>query len=160
MSKRFPVDIWRKLTGSQLRLCEELTFLAGERWAYVSRNYLSRKLGLTVNHISHVTSQLVQLGVVEKQQRKFRRSDGTWDTRPCLYRVVGWLVWKLKGLFARVFKRKPSGLRSSVGRPIHEEKLSVSDFSHIKNEGRRSLLERFAALGGRSSTSRAIESKD
>lgn len=65
---RFLADIWRKLTGSQIRLREELTFLAGERWAYVSRDYLSRKLGLTVNHISHVTSQLVQLGVVEKQQ--------------------------------------------------------------------------------------------
>jgi hypothetical protein len=144
---RFPVDIWRKLTGSQLRLCEELTFLAGERWAYVSRDYLSRKLGLTVNHISHVTSQLVQLGVLEKQQRRFRRSDGTWDTRPCLYRVVGWLAWKLKGLFARVFKRKPAGLRSCVGRPVEEEKIAVPDFSHVKNEKKKSFLERFARLG-------------
>src|SRR5687767_5671059 len=99
---RFPLETWQKLTGSQLRLCEELTFLAGEQWAYVSRDYLAKKLGLTVNHISHVTSQLVQLGVLEKQQRKFRRRDGTWDCRPCLYRVVGWLVWKLKGLFARI----------------------------------------------------------
>jgi hypothetical protein len=144
---KFPLETWQKLTGSQLRLCEELTFLAGERWAYVSRKYLARKTGLTVNHISHVTSQLVQLGVLEKQQRKFRRSDGTWDTRPCLYRVMGWLVWKLKGLFARVFKRKSTGLRSIVGRPVEEEKLSVPDFSHMKNKTKKTLLERFAALG-------------
>jgi hypothetical protein len=148
---KFPVDVWRRLTGSQIRLCEEITFIAGEKWAYMSRTYLARKTGLTVNHISHVTSQLVQLGVLEKQQRKFRRSDGTWDTRPCLYRVVGWLAWKLKGLFARVFKRRSTGLRSSVGRPSEEEKLPVSDLSFLKNEGRRKILERFALLGGHSS---------
>jgi hypothetical protein len=144
---RFPLETWRKLTGSQLRLCEELSFLAGDKWAYVSRDYLSRKLGLTVNHISHVTSQLVQLGVLEKWQRKFRRRDGTWDTRPCLYRIVGWLAWKLKGLFARVFTRKSTGLRSSIGRPVEEEKLPSPDFSHMKNEKKKSFLERFAQLG-------------
>jgi hypothetical protein len=145
---RFPVDIWRQFTGSQLRLCEELTFLAGERWAYVSRDYLSKKLGLTVNHISHITAQLQQLGVLEKWQRKYRRKDGTWDTRPCLYRVAGWLVWKLKGLFARVFKRKSTGLRSSVGKAREEEKVPIPDFSHVKNEKTKSVLERFARLAG------------
>ena len=144
---RFPVDIWRELTGSQLRLCEELTFLAGARWAYVSRKYLAKKTGLTVNHISHVTSQLVRLGVLEKLQRKFRRRNGTWDTRPCLYRVVGWLVWKLKGLFARIFKRKSTGLRSVVGKAQEEEKITLPDFSYIKNEKKKSILERFARLG-------------
>jgi hypothetical protein len=105
---KFPVDIWRQLSGSQLRFCEEIAFLAGEGWAYVSRDYLSKKLGLTINHISHLTTQLQRLGLIEKQQRKFRRSDGTWDTRPCLYRLVGWLVWKLRGFMQRVFRRKES----------------------------------------------------
>jgi hypothetical protein len=144
---KFPVDIWRKLTGSQIRLCEELTFLAGDRWAYVSRDYLSRKLGVTVNHLSHLTTQLQALGVLEKWQRKYRRKDGTWDCRPCLYRVVGWLAWKLKGLFARVFKRKATGLRSRVGRPFAEEKIAVSDFSFLQDGKRKTLLERFASLG-------------
>src|SRR5262249_26063609 len=128
---RFSVDIWRQLSGSQLRFCEEIAFLAGERWAYVSRDYLAKKLGLTVNHISHLTSQLVQLGVLEKQQRKFRRSNGAWDTRPCLYRLAGWLVWKLRGFMQRVFRRNPTDLRSSVGRPVEEEKISSSDFSFL-----------------------------
>jgi hypothetical protein len=144
---RFPVDIWRQLSGSQLRLCEEIAFLAGERWAYVSRDYLSKKLGLTVNHISHITTQLQQLGVLEKWQRKFRRRNGTWDTRPCLYRLAGWLAWKLKGVFARVFGRKSTGLRWRVGRPLEEEKISSPDFSFLKNEGKRRILERFALLG-------------
>jgi hypothetical protein len=144
---RFPVDIWRKLSGSQIRLCEELAFLAGEGWAYVSRQYLAKKTGLTVNHISLLTSQLQKMGVLEKWQRKYRRKDGTWDTRPCLYRIVGWLVWKLKGLFARMFKRKPTGLRSSVARTVEERKVPVPDLSFLKNEGKRKLLERFARLG-------------
>jgi hypothetical protein len=148
---KFPVDIWRQLSGSQLRFCEEIAFLAGERWAYVSRDYLSRKLGLTVNHISHLTSHLVQLGVLEKQQRKFRRSNGTWDTRPCLYRVVGWLAWKLKGLFARVFTRKSTGLRSRVGRSFEEEKIASPDFSFLQNGEKKALLERFAGLSDHSS---------
>jgi hypothetical protein len=148
---KFPVDIWRQLSGSQLRFCEEITFLAGARWAYVSRDYLSKKLGLTVNHISHITAQLQQLGVLEKWQRKYRRKDGTWDTRPCLYRVAGWLAWKLKGLFARVFKRKSTGLRSAVAKPVKEEKITVPDFSFLKNAGKRAVLERFARLGGHSS---------
>ena len=144
---KFPVDIWRKLTGSQIRLCEELTFLAGEKWAYTSRKYLARKTGLTVNHISHLTSQLQVLGVLEKWQRKYRRKDGTWDTRPCLYRVAGWLVWKLKGLFARVFKRKSTGLRSRIGRSQEEEKISSPDLSFLQNKWKRTFLEHFANLG-------------
>ena len=149
--RKFPVDIWRQLSGSQLRFCEEVAFLAGERWAYVSRDYLAKKLGLTVNHISHLTTQLQQLGVLEKQQRKFTRQNGTWDTRPCLYRLAGWLVWKLKGLFARVFGRKTTDLRSRVGRPVEKEKRTVPDFSFLTNRKKKTLLEHFARLGDHSS---------
>jgi hypothetical protein len=148
---KFPVDIWRQLSGSQLRFCEEIAFLAGERWAYVSRDYLSRKLGLTVNHISHVTSQLVQLGVLEKQQRKFRPRNGTWDTRPCLYRLAGWLVWKLRWFMQRVFRRKPTDLRSCIGRSIEKEKRTAPDFSFLMDTKKKTFLERFARLGNHSS---------
>lgn len=146
MSRKFPVEIWRQLTGSQIRLLDELTLVAHDRWAYMSRDYLSRKCKLTVNHISHLTTQLKELGVIEKWQPKKRRPDGTWKCGPCYYRVAGWIVWKLRGLFNRIFK-KPAGLRGLVSRTLEEKKISSPDLSFLKNKGKRQALERFAELG-------------
>ena len=158
----FPAEIWQQLTGSQIRLCEEIAFLTrGQGWAYVGREYLSRKLGLTVNHLSTLTSQLQDLGVLEKMQPRRRRKDGTWDTRPCLYRLVPWLAWKLRGIVHRLFGRKATGLRSTVGKAEKKEKITAPgshffaesepaaplDLGFVRDEKRRAELERFGRLG-------------
>jgi hypothetical protein len=143
---RFPVDIWRKLTGSQLRLCEELAFIGKGAPCYVGRAYLAKKLGVHIDSVSRITSRLVELGVLDKFQRRYRRRDGSWDYRPCVYKLCGWAVWKFKSLMGKIFKHNHR-LTSPSDKTREEEKIPISDLSFLKNEKKRGLLERFAQLG-------------
>ena len=143
---KFPVDVWRKLTGSQLRLCEELAFLGKGAPCYVGRAYLAKKLGVHVDSVSRITSRLVELGVLDKFQRRYRRKDGSWDYRPCVYKLCTWALWKFRSLMGKIFKRNHR-LTSLSDKAIEKEKIAVPDFSHMKNEKKRTLLERFARLG-------------
>lgn len=143
---KVPVDVWRTLTGSQIRLCEELAWLGKGKPCYVGRAYLARKLGLHVDHISRLTSKLASLGVLRKFQRCYRRQNGGYDHRPCVYTLAPWAVWKFCSLVQAIFKRN-RGLTFVSDRTREKEKITVSDFSFVKNEGRKAALERFAKLG-------------
>jgi hypothetical protein len=150
MSK-FPVDIWRKLSGSQFRLVEELAFLGKGAPCYVGRAYLAKKLGLHVDSVSRITSQLVDLGVLDKFQRRYRRKDGSWDYRPCVYKLAQWAVWKFRALMRKIFQRKHR-LTSVSDKTSEKEKVALPDLSFIRNETRRAALERFSKLGSLASS--------
>jgi hypothetical protein len=134
---KFPVAVWQGMTGSQIRLCEEISFVGKGGWVYMGRRYLAGKVGVSIWQVSRITSRLVEMGVLEKMQRRYRRSNGTWDTRPCVYRVVGWLRWKLQNLLYR------AGVRSGARRAKLKEKVAYLDLSFMKDEKKKGLLERF-----------------
>jgi DNA-binding transcriptional ArsR family regulator len=98
MAKRFPQETYQKLDGIDLKLLDEIAFLSrqqrkrtGSAYCRPSRAYLGKKLGVDVGTISRHTSKLVDLGVLDKQQRRPVR--GIWQT--CLYRLRNWQAWAL-----------------------------------------------------------------
>jgi helix-turn-helix protein len=95
---RFPQETYQKLDGIDLKLLNEIEFLSrqqrkrtGSAYCCPSRAYLAEKLGVDVGTISRHTSKLVDLGVLDKRQRRPVR--GIWQT--CLYRLRSWQAWAL-----------------------------------------------------------------
>lgn len=138
---KFPVEVWRSLTGSQIRCCEEISFLSRGKWAYVRRQYLAGKIGVSIWQVSRITSRLVEMGVMQKMQRRYRRRDGTWDSRPCLYRLAGVWWWKFNQLV-----NKLTGVRSAAPTPCEKEKVTPPDMNFVKNGRVKAILEGFLAL--------------
>jgi hypothetical protein len=116
----------------------------------VGRAYLAKKLGIHIDSVSRITSQLADLGILEKFQRRYRRRDGSWDYRPCVYKLCAWAVWKFRALMGKIFKRNPR-LTSTSDKANEKEKGAFPDLSFVRDTTKRAVLERFAKLGEHSS---------
>lgn len=107
LQRRWPTDVWNKLTGIDARLLEQLAFLSrlqraksptGKAYCTPSRAWLAERLGCHRDTISRHTSKLALLGIVRKLQRRPVR--GEWQT--CLYGICNPLGWKFAGLRAAI----------------------------------------------------------
>ncbi len=118
--QRFPEDIYRQLDGVDFRLIDELSFLSklqkertGASYCLPGREYLARKLGVSVRTVSRHIAKLKGLGVIDAIQRRPVR--GQW--RSNLYKVVHWIGWRVRqltGSIRDVWKAvKPRPIESS-----------------------------------------------
>ncbi len=149
---RFPQETYQKLDGIDLKLLNEIAFLSrlqrkktGSAYCCPSRNYLAGKLGVDVGTISRHTTKLLELGVLEKIQR--RRVRGIWQT--CLYKLRTWQAWAL-GRVAGLLRKIGSHHRVRLGAPKHslERKKETSEpFSSLKNTKGEEILARWKAKG-------------
>lgn len=97
-ARTFPSDIAQRLTGTDFRLLDELSFLSrlqrkrtGASYAMPSRRYLAEKIGCSIRTVSRSVARLKRLGILEAVQRRPRR--GVW--RSNLYRIRSWIGWRL-----------------------------------------------------------------
>lgn len=88
----------RNLTATQLRLLDELTYLArlqarrspsGAKYCTPGRHYLARKCGRSIWTISRNLHDPRLRGIIITTQR--RPTHGRWHTN--LYRVTSWRAW-------------------------------------------------------------------
>jgi len=133
-------DVWNQLDGIDFRLIEELSFLSKEKgYCWPGREYLAAKLRVTVGTISRHVTKLKGLGLLEVFHRRRRRSDGTWDTKTNIYKVVRWAGNKVSTILRSLF----TGMRRAAHRPKKEE-ISCGDLSKIGNKEVRSILEKWS----------------
>lgn len=87
-----------RLTGTELRIIDELHFLSeqqrsrspkGAAYAIPGRRWLAQRCGVTVWQVSRATSRLANLGLLSKSQR--RPQGGRW--RSCIYWVHARTAW-------------------------------------------------------------------
>jgi len=136
-------DVWNQLDGIDFRLIEELSFLSKDKgYCWPGREYLANKLKVTVGTISRHATKLKDLGLLEVFYRRRRRSDGTWDTRTNIYKVVRWAGKKISAILRSIF----TGVRRQAHRPKMEE-ISYGDFSQIKNKEMKGILEQWKLRG-------------
>src|SRR5436190_11582677 len=96
MSRKI-ASVWYELSGVDIRLLEELTFLQGNRGCcFPGREYLAYKLRVSVRTVSRSIRRLRLLGVLHVQARRYQRRDGTWKTRSNLYQVLGFAGAKIR----------------------------------------------------------------
>lgn len=142
MSRKI-ASVWYELDAHDLRLLEELHFLTGDRqYCFPSRAYLAAKLGISIWCVSRHSAKLRRLGLLRIQARRYRRADGTWETRSNLYQVLGFIGRKIRALLTAL-----TGVRPHKCRPKPKEKSLSSDLSHVKNPELRTFLERWKARG-------------
>src|SRR5262249_47294902 len=82
--------------------------------------YLSVKLGITSWCVSRHLHKLQRLGLLRIQPRRYRRRNGTWDTRSNLYKLLSFAGAKVRQLFARL-----TGLRPGASRSKQKEKKEL-----------------------------------
>jgi len=117
LKRRWPADVWNKLTGLDARLLEQLAYLARlqrakspTRAAYCTpgRKWLAQRLDCHPDTISRHTTKLRDLGIIDKKQR--RPVSGEWQT--CLYAIthpLGWKFAQLRAVIHRVANRLTKG---------------------------------------------------
>ncbi len=102
-NRPFPEDIWRQLSGVDLKLLDEIAFLSRKRaersrsgalYCAPGRKYLARKIGVAVSTISRHVSKLKRLGLLTALQR--RPIGGIWQSN--MYKINSWLGWRLAGI--------------------------------------------------------------
>lgn len=140
---KFATDVWRQLDGTDFRLLEVISWYQRTYGvAFPTRETLARRLQVREETVSRHVTKCVGLGVLERTFRRYRRKDGTFATTSNVYRVLGLVGAKIRSIL-----RPLTDVTRCRTQPKQEEKIIVSDFSHIQNSEKRGLLERFAKLG-------------
>ncbi len=136
--QKFPKDIYRQLDGVDFRLIDELTFLSklqrertGASYCLPGREYLARKLAVSVRTVSRHIAKLKGLGVIDAIQRRPVR--GQW--RSNLYKVVHWIGWRVRQLTGSIrdvwkaVKPRPMGSASSPvpHRGTHVARIAIKE---------------------------------
>ena len=128
--RKFPQDIWKTLNGTDLKVLEEIGFLArlqgktstsGAKYCCPSLKYLSKKLGKTFWTISRSISKVSSLGLLDVTHR--RKRSGHWQTN--FYRLRHWLGWKVAGILAN-FRLNQDRLRKRANiTSLRRENISL-----------------------------------
>ena len=152
MAFTFPQETYQKLDGIDLKLLNEIEFLSrqqrkrtGSAYCCPSRAYLAGKLGVDVGTISRHTSKLVDLGVLDKRQRRPIR--GIWQT--CLYRLRSWQAWALGrvvGFLRKIgnnHRVRPDAHKLSYERKIETFQVKTPPINNLEQE----LLTRWKKKG-------------
>lgn len=152
MAFQFPQEIYQKLDGIDLKLLDELAFLCrqqkkktGSAYCCPGRRYLAGKLGVDVGTISRHTTKLLELGILDKRQRRPVR--GIWQT--CLYRLRSWQAWAL-GRVAGLIRKvgNPHRVRLGARKAFFKRKIEASqDYSPPQNNLGKLILDRWKARG-------------
>lgn len=147
MVRRFAPDIWRQLTATDFRLLEIVDhYHRTYGRCFLSRETLAGKLKVCERTVSRSSTHCVSLGVMSREQRRYRRRNGTYATETNVYQVLPFLGAKVRAIL-----RSLTGATRKRTQSEPKRERTVSDFSFVKNEGRKAVLERFAKLGGTTS---------
>ena len=150
MHKNNTADVFSQLDGLDFKLLELLSFLSQERgFCMPGREYLAKRLGVSICTISRHTRWLAHLGILQVVHRSRRRKDGTIEARSNVYRVLGAVGRKVRQLFQIIKKgvKHRTGVAGAQPLPEPGKKVTSSDLSFVKDVDRRVLLERFSRLG-------------
>jgi len=149
---KFPQDTYNKLDGIDLKLLDEIAFLCrqqkkktGSAYCCPGRQYLADKLGCDIGTISRHTTKLLELGVLDKRQRRPVR--GIWQT--CLYRLRSWQAWAL-GRVAGLLRKvgNPHRVRPDARKAFLKRKVETSqEHSPLQNDVGKLILDRWKARG-------------
>jgi hypothetical protein len=112
--------------------------------AYPGRRWLARHCGVNCWTVSRHISRLKRLGLIRVTYRRYRRKNGTWNTRSNIYELLGVVGAKVRGLIQSI----RAGVRRSTLTQNKEKKEGLPDLSFVKDPARRAALERFSKLGG------------
>lgn len=134
-----------RLTGTELRLIDELHYLAelqrqrspkGAAYAIPGRAWLAQRIGVTIWQISRATSRLAKLGILTKSQR--RPVGGRW--RSCIY----WLNARASWGAARVMR----ACRAAFNRVRFRAHIAKSEQLLEQKEPSRSAPAAVLEVGG------------
>jgi biotin operon repressor len=150
--RRFDHKTFQQLDGYDLKLLEEIHFLSqlqakksptGAKYCNPSQVYLSKKLGISRESISHHVTKLHKLGVLDVTHR--RKLHGRWQTN--LYKIVSWVWWRIRQAM-KALRTLPHRVKlgSHIATPMREnnkpEEPKGSPSGSISDL--RSVLEQFA----------------
>src|SRR5262245_34283783 len=90
-------DVWQQLDGIDIRILETVLYYQKKySVAFPSRYILAQRAGCNESTISRHVTKLKHLGVLWVTYRKYRRKNGTWQTRSNVYRLLGCVGAKLR----------------------------------------------------------------
>lgn len=93
-----------RLSGVDLVILEAIHYWTEKTGiAYPGRAWLAQRAGCSIRTISRHVTKLKRMGYLTARQRRYRRRDGTWDTRSNVYRILRTVGERVGELIRSIF---------------------------------------------------------
>jgi len=139
-------SVWFSLTASDIRIIQLFDYYESVFGrVFPSQATIAERVHVSERTARRSVAHLKDLGLLLVQPRKYRDRQGRWRSHSNVYTLLSAIGATVRGLVNRLLTG-----RTKKARPTKTgKKEEIFDLSFVKNEGKRSILERFSKLGSK-----------